>query len=184
MDEMPKWMLAQDILIKAKNEIILEAIDSLHNEIKEKRLEVNGHTIKLPDKSSDIEMDMLVIGNILGQEEEIKKKYVEFMKSIEDKKTESPEIIERINELKKFLMAVTGIHILMNYAKVIDAWVLDFAEVMKIDDAAMIIAETAKRNVERIDTMEFMVKNRTFLKSDALNENEGEILKNAFEMCR
>ena len=55
MDEMPIWMLAQEILTTIKNELVLEAIDLLHKDIKENRVEINGQTIKLPSKPSDID---------------------------------------------------------------------------------------------------------------------------------
>ncbi len=183
-DDIPQWMLAQEILVKTKNELILEAIDLVHIEIDEKRLEINGNTVKLPDKSSEIEMDMLIISNLLEKEDEISKQYSEFIKKIENGEEEKPELIERMDELKKFLMAISSIHLLMGFVKVIDSWVLDFAETMKINNTAMIIAETAKRNVERIDILEFVIKSKNFLKSEALSDEEIDIVKKALQLCR
>ena len=183
MEDMPEWMIAQEILVKSKNEIILEAIDTLHKEIDEKRLEINGHTIKLPDKSSEIDMDMLIINNLLQQEQKIIKQYSSFIKKTENGEELSPEIVERTEELKKFLMSVAEISLLMNFAKTIDAWILDFAETMNKKDVALIISETAKRNVDRIEVLRFMSNNRNFLKSDALTNEEFEIIKDALNKC-
>ena len=183
MEDMPEWMLAQEILVKSKNEIILEAIDTLHKEIDEKRLEINGHTIKLPDKSSEIEMDMLIINNLLQQEQEIIKQYSTFIKKTENGEELSPEIVERTEELKKFLMSVAEISLLMNFAKTIDAWVLDFAETMNKKDVALIISETAKRNIDRIEVLRFISSNKKFLNSDALSKEEFDTLRTALSKC-
>ena len=183
MDDMPEWMLAQEILVKSKNEIILEAIDTLHKEIDEKRLEINGHTIKLPDKSSEIDMDMLIINNLLQKESEIIKQYSAFVKKTEELEEPSSEIIERTEELKKFLMSVAEISLLMNFAKTIDAWVLDFAETMNKKDVALIISETAKRNVDRIEVLRFISSNKKFLNSDALSKEEFDTLRTALSKC-
>lgn len=183
MTDTPKWMIAQDILVKAKNELILEAVDTLHIEIKEKRLEVNGSVIKLPDKSSEIEMDMLILNNLLEQEQQIVENYGKFIKEKEDSEKD-PAMIERINELKKFLMAVTQIKILMNFAKTIDEWVLDFANSMNIDGVAKILAETAKKNVERIEILSFIIDNKKFYDNEALSNEELIYIKEAYELCK
>ncbi|MEM0201054.1 MAG: hypothetical protein QXD23_01480 [Candidatus Micrarchaeaceae archaeon] len=183
MTDIPKWMIAQEILIKAKNELILEAIDTLHKEVKENRLQINGNVIKLPDKSSEIEMDMLIINNLLEQEQQIVKNYGKFIKEKEDSEKD-PLIVERINELKKFLMSVTQIKILMNFAKTIDEWVLDFANSMNINNVPKIISETAKRNVERIELLSFIIDNKKFYANEALNEEEIKNIKEAYELCK
>jgi hypothetical protein len=183
MVDTPKWMIAQDLLVRAQNELIVEAIDTLHIEIKENRLEINGNVIKLPDKSSEIEMDMLIINNLLEQEKQIVENYGKFIKEKEDSEND-PLIIERINELKKFLMAVTQIKILMNFAKTIDEWILDFANTMKIDSVPKIIAETAKKNVDRIEILSFILDNKKFYQNEALRNDEIEIVKEAYELCK
>ncbi len=183
MADTPKWMIAQELLVKAKNELILEAVDTLHVEIKEKRLEINGNVIKLPEKSSEIEMDMLIINNLLEQETKIVENYGKFIKERESSEKD-PLMIERINELKKFLMSVTQIKILMNFAKTIDEWILDFGTAMKIDDSVKIIAETAKKNVERIEVLSFILDNKKFYENEALSKEEIEIVKGAYELCK
>ena len=127
MDEMPIWMLAQEILTKIKNELVLEAIDLLHKEIKENRVEINGQTIKLPDKSTEFETDMFIIKQLIEKENEIISTYSEFIRKFDVESKNSAQFVERIEELRKFLMSVSSIKILMNFSKTVDLWILDFA---------------------------------------------------------
>ncbi|MGC8479586.1 MAG: hypothetical protein ACP5M9_02875 [Candidatus Micrarchaeia archaeon] len=180
MDKIPAWMKVQEILLKSKNEFILEAIDSLHKEIEEKRIEVKGGAIKLPDKSSEVETDMVIISNLLEQEPSIKERYENFIDSKKD--TDDPQLILQIESLRKFLMAVDEIKILINFAKVIDEWITDPSNAMKLNDASKILSESAKKNVQRIEILEFIVNNKRFNKNEPLDKGELIIAKNAYKL--
>ncbi len=183
-EEMAPWMHCQEILVKAKNELILEAIDALHREADAKRIEIQGSTMKIEGKNNDIDRDMFVINNLLAQEEEIRRRYNEPISRVEHGLEKDPVVVERTNELGKFLLSLTEIHMTMKYARVFDQWVLDIGNTSKLDDPAGIIAETAKRNVERIDALDFIIGDRSFMKNEGLSESEFEVVKRAFFMCK
>ena len=126
---------------------------------------------------------MFIIKQLIEKENEIISTYSEFIRKFDVESKNSAQFVERIEELRKFLMSVSSIKILMNFSKTVDLWILDFAETMNIDNASMILSETAKKNYDRIDLIKFILKNKVFLKSMALDENEVLILKNALEMC-
>ena len=181
---MPAWMLCQEILIKAKNELILEAIDALHRETDAKRIDVKGYTLKIEGKNSDVDRDMFIINNLLAQEEDIRGRYAESIARAENGHEKNPAIIERISELKKFLLSLTEIHMTMKYAKVLDRWVPDIGSAAMLDDPAKILSETAKKNTERIDVLEFVINDRAFMKNEGLSNEEMELVRQAFSMCR
>ncbi len=182
--DMPPWMMCQEILVKAKNELILEAMDALHREADAKRIDVKGYTIKIEGKNSEVDRDMFIINNLLAQEEAIRSRYAESIDRAEKGNETDPAVIERVNELKKFLLSLTEIHLTMKYAKVFDSWVLDIGNSARLDDAAGILSETAKKSAERIDALDFIISDRAFIKNEGLSAEEMEIVKQAFSMCR
>ncbi len=182
--DMPSWMLCQEILVKAKNELILEAIDALHRETEAKRIDIKGSTVKIEGKNSEIDRDMFIINNLLAQEDDMRIRYAESIKSVEEGHEKNPAIVERINELKKFFLSVTEIHMAMKYARIFDQWVLDVGSAADLDDPARILAETAKKNADRIDALEFVLEDKAFIKNEGLSKEEFKITEDAFFLCK
>jgi hypothetical protein len=183
-EEMPAWMMCQEILVKAKNELILEAVDALHREVAAKRMEVNGDIVRIEGKDNDVDKDLFVINNLMQQEPQIREQYGEYIAKAERGAISDPSTLERVEELKKFLMSLSEIHLLMKFARVFDQWVLDFEGTADLKNPDEMIAATAKRNADRIDALEFVLKNRTFIKNEALSEAEFKVFSTAFRMCR
>ncbi len=183
-EDMPPWMLCQEILVKSKNELVLEAIDALHREADAKRIDITGSTIKIEGKDNDIDRDIFVINNLLAQENEIRERYGKYIDRADRGEEKDPAVIERVIELRKFLLSLTEIHLSMKYAKVFDRWVLDVGSAASLEDPKKIIAETAKADAERIDALEFVIEDRKFMKNEGLSNEEMEILRQAFFICK
>ena len=183
-NDMPPWMLCQEILVKAKNELILEAIDALHREADAKRIDMKGSMARIEGRNSDIDRDMFVINNLLAQEEDIRGRYIESIKRVDEGRENDPGVIERTNELKKFLLSLTEIHMTMKCAKTFDQLVHDVGGAAGLGDPARILAETAKKNAERVDALEFVLGDKAFSRNEGLSKDEMDIIARAFFMCR
>ncbi len=183
-EEIAPWILCQEVLVKAKNELILEAIDALHREIAANRMEVNGEIVKIEGKDNDVDKELFIISNLLQQEPKIREQYAAYIKHAEEGQITDAGIMERVQELKKFLLSLTEIHILMSFVRVFDEWLADFSGTMDLNSLPEIIARTAKSNSSRIDALEFIIEDKAFMKNEAVSENEMEAIRTALRMCR
>jgi hypothetical protein len=174
------WLLCQDMLNKAKNELVTQAIETLHDEINAKNIEINGSLISLPDKPKETEMDMFIINKLLGEEEKMKEMYGNYIKSKEtDSIALSASMVERMEKLKKFLLSIEKISILMHYSNMIDAWMNDIGMHAAAKDPAAIIAKTCEKEEQRLKILEYLLKNSTITKEQIFTQSERKILENA-----
>lgn len=179
-DDVPAWLMCEDILNKAKTELITEAMDTLHEEVVAKNIEITGSLIKLPEKPSDTELDMFVINRLLDEAPKIKEVYGKYVSDKDSGEAQNSSYIQRMENLKRFLMSIDKISILMSYGHKIDDWVYDVSMLVQIDDPVKIIEETLKNNSDRNEIIKFILGNKTFLKEEIFTKDERSILEMAY----
>lgn len=174
----PAWMLCEDILNKAKVELITEAMDTLNQEVKEGNIAIHGNIIEVPDKPTETERDMFVINRMLEDAPNIRASFAKFITEKEkDQKSLTPETVERIEKLKKFLLSLDKIELLMGYSSEFDHWIGDVAMQVAIGDPAAIISKTTEHNDLRREILAFILKSKTFEKEEIFNNVELKILE-------
>ena len=174
-DVVPQWITAHDLLIRLKDELIGKAIALLHKEESEGRIKISGTLMSTPDKNSENENDMFILNNITAKIDEMHVQYESYLSSNSEK---DPALIKRIEDLKKFLMAMDSINILVEYSKAMDPWIDEAALEIKSESAAQIIADTASRNPDRVEILKYICKN-SYFRNEVLSKAELEIVESA-----
>lgn len=178
-DDAPAWIMCEDIITRLKEELILEAIDILHEEMKAGRIDIAGYVSLLPDKSNEMQRDMYIINNLIDRELEIMEQYRPFLGSIESET--DPVKVARIEELRKFMLSVQAISTLMRLSKVAEAWAEDTGKYSDSHDIEEIIIGTLRVAEDRVEVLDFVLSSSKFSKSEALSAQELEVLKKARE---
>lgn len=173
-EKIPAWLLCEDMLNRAKNEFITEAIEELNRAIEEKTIEVNGELISMPDRPSDTERDMFVINRLLAEYPKMKEQYGEYIEKNAD--TKDPKKIEAIERLKRFLLSLDTIATLMRYSHEIDEWQHDVAMQVPATEPSKVMAKTIKGNRERSEILELALKSKTFEKEEIFTKEERQII--------
>ena len=175
----PAWMICDDVLTRVKDELILEAIDILHDEINAHRLIIEGYNPVMLDRSIEMERDMYLIKNLTERSEEISKNYSKYFTGEQTADWADPE---RLEELKKFLMSVSGIRILMEMADVFEGWSSDTGRYYKETDPKQIIAKTMGKGSDREKALEYVLKSKKFTENEAVSADELDMLRKGMEM--
>ncbi len=171
----PSWMACEDMITRMKDELILEAIDILHEEIKAGRVDIRGYTSLLPDKPDEMQRDMYIIGNLVQRKEEILEKYRPYFEGRYEEA--DPAKVEGIEALKKFVLSVQAIAMLMRLSEIAERWADDTGKYSDIKGLEKIMLNTARMADERKELLDFVLSSSKFGKSEALTENELGILK-------
>ncbi|HUY70531.1 MAG TPA: hypothetical protein VMV00_03110 [Candidatus Baltobacteraceae bacterium] len=178
-DDTPAWMTCVDILNKAKVELITEAMDTLNNEISEKRIEVNGSLITLPERPNDADRDMFIITRMLEEAPQIKERYGSFIQT--NLESKDANVVMQVERGKKFLMALEQIELLINYSTYIDEWMQDASVLANIKDPSEIMARTIAHQKAREEILVFMLESKTFVKEEIFTDEERRILSKALK---
>ncbi len=182
--DVPAWLLCENLLVDIKNELVLEAIDVLHGEIKEGRIEVNGGLVTASEGKEGIEKDLFIINKIVENGKATTEKFMEYIREKEGNSSELDEYaVHRIEDMKRFLIAVGKISYLMELSVVFNAWVDDAGREARITDPVEILERTVLENKERLPALEFVL-GKKFRIDDAISENEKEILEKALSKVR
>ena len=176
-DDTPAWMVCVDMLNRAKVELITEAMDTLNNEISEKRIEVNGSLITLPDRPNDADRDMFIITTMLEQAPQIRQRYGSFIESGQGSK--DPNVVLQVERAKKFLLALKQIATLMGYSTYFDEWSRDASLLANISDPAEILRKTVAHSSERAEILRFILESKTFAKEEIFTDEERKFLQGA-----
>ena len=174
----PAWMLCDDMLTRIKDELILEAIDILHEEINAKRLVIEGYSPIVLERSEEMQRDIYLINNLMERAEEISKNYSKYFN--DDSSTESADPVQ-IEELKRFLMSISGIRFLMDTAKVFESWSVDTGKYYSEKDPVSILCKTMGAGTEREKALEYVLKSKKITGNEAVTANELSLLKEAYD---
>jgi len=171
----PAWMASEDIIIRMKDELILQAVDLLREEIKAGRVDINGYVPLLPDKPNEIQRDMYIINNLVLREHEIIEQYRPFLEgSIEEK---DPDKVRSIEGLRKFVLSVRAISTLMRLSEVAGRWADDTGKYSELKEPAQVLLSTARMGEDRVEVLDFVLSSSKFEKSEALTKAEMEMLR-------
>lgn len=180
MEEDPAWMVCEDIVSRIEAELMSEALDLLHGEIDAGRIKVDGNMVTASELTGEAERDLFILNKLLEDEQTMRSRYENLVKTVEEGSEVNPEIVGRIEEVKKFLLVVSQISMTMKYARVFKGWFEDAGKHMKVKDPSQIIYMTASQSEERKEALGFVLSNKTFIKNEALNQNELGIVKSAY----
>lgn len=171
-------MLCEDMLNRAKNELITEAMDTLNVEVQQGNIAVHGNIIEQPDKPSETERDLFIINNMLQEADKMRESFSKFIKEKEsDPKSLNGETVERIEKLKKFLLSLDKIELLMDYSSEFDHWITDVAMQVAINDPSKIISKTIEGNDLRKEILSFILSSKTFEKEEIFSGSERKALE-------
>ncbi len=174
-------MVCEDVITRLKEELVLEAVDILHEEVKSGRIDMKGYVPLLPDKSNELQHDMYMINNLRMREHEIIEQYRPYLQG----HTETdPDKLRQVEELKKFVLSVGAISTLMRFSDTAGAWAEDTGKHSKISDQEKIFVDTIKSSEERLEVLEYVLSSVKFLKSEALSKDEISLLKKALSKAK
>jgi len=181
----PAWLVCVDILNKAKNELITEAMDTLKEQIGANNIAIEGNLVTtMPDKSAETERDIFIINRLLENANNIRQTYNRFISEKESvPQNLDSETVERIAKLKVFLLSLDKIEFLMEYSGHFSDWDHDVSMEVKIGSPAEIIAKTVRTNPERREILMFLLNSKIVQKEEIFSENERDILSNALKMA-
>ncbi len=174
-------MVCDDVLTRVKDELILEAIDILHEEINSKRLIIEGYNPVMMDRSEEMERDLYLLRNLTERAEEIRSNYGQYFTGEKTAEWADPE---RLEELKKFLMSISGISFLMDMSKIFENWSSDTGRYYREKDPSSIISKTMGSGTEREKALEYVLKSKKFKENEAVTVQELEMLEKGLAMSR
>ncbi len=179
----PAWMICEDILNKAKDELITEAIDTLNREKEAKRIAVNGSIITLPDKPTEIWQDLFVIRNLMNERENVERAYNKYLhEKGKDPKKMGADTVLAMENLNKFLLSLNQMHMLMHVSEVFEGWITSVSKEARIDDPVEIIKKTLNEHREaRLEALEFVLESKIFIKEGILDKHERKLLERVLE---
>ena len=176
-EEAPAWMLCEEMITRLKDELILEAIDILHEELKAGRIEISGFVPLLPDKHDELQKDMYMIGNLVQREAEIEAQYGPLVDDASNGK--DPERVARREELWKFILSVRAISTLMRLGEVAREWAQDTGQYSGQRNMNDILSRSMNKQSARCELVDFVLSSRRFCKSEALTDDEIGIIRQA-----
>ncbi len=169
------WIACQDLLLRIKAEIAMEAIDSLHAELEAKRLDFKGTLPVQEGESAEHKRDMLMIANIMENWEEMDSTYTKFIKDGEV--SSDPAVVARVEELRRLLLSLSKIRYLMLMVDCMGEWLLEIGNpANRGKQAAELLLLTARGHAEREEALRYSCSNREFIKSGAINSQEAKMI--------
>ena len=178
MEESPAWMVCEDLISRIKGELMHEAVELLHKEIDSGRIKVDGGLVTAAEGTSEAEQDSFILGKLVAEEPMLKERYANYLSAVGE--NSEPELVARIEELKKFLLAVSQISLLVRYANTFSAWFEGAGRQVKINDPSEIFHVTAISE-ERKEALNYVANSKSFSKKTAFSEKDLKIVKKAEE---
>lgn len=179
--DVPAWMACEDMITRLKEELILEAIDILHRELEAGNVDITGYVPALQDRPEQIQKDIYIISNLRMREAQILDQYVPLLEKNDEK---DPKKLQRIEDLRKFVMSVRAISTLMRFSDIAKDWAESTGRYSNLRDAEQILIKTMNAADEREEVLEFALSSSKFMKSDALNPEEISILRGVLHSSR
>ncbi len=176
-DDAPAWMLCEDMITRLKDELTLEAIDILHEELKEGRIDISGYVSLLPDKPDEMQKDIYIINNLVQREDEIAEQYQPEIERIGIET--DPDKVERAERLGKFMLSVHAISALMGLGEIAGKWAQGIGKYSSYARVGEIISRSMGDDPARGELVDFVLSSSRFARSQALSESELDLFRKA-----
>lgn len=177
-------MVAQSLVIKAKNAMIEEAVDILYGEIEAKRIAINGKFMPMElEKSGEMEQGLFLIRHMLEQKPEMEKYFAAMIKDYKARKSPDEKTVRTMENLKKFMDAVDRIEALTHYGLLFDKWFNDVSKSVAGKAPEEILAKTSGGpKTHRAEAVRFLVKQKLFNDDDIFTKEERKVFTEALEL--
>ncbi len=179
--EKDAWLICEDILSRAGNELMAEALELFRAEAAAGRIKVNGDLVTSSELSRNEERDLFVIEKLLGDEQNLRLRYENLVRAVEEGRELRAEVVERTEEIKKFLLTISQLSLTVGYARIFSLWSVDAGRAIAHESPAALLAETSKDRKDRLEALAFATTSKAFLGSGALSTDELELLRNAYK---
>jgi hypothetical protein len=176
---MPAWIVAQDLLVKAKDALRILALEIYRNEIKGKSVALEGKLVHLPDEHNEDEEDLFVVGKLVEDRDRIGRIYQEYI--IASAGSRDPERIITAERARKFLIALGHLLAVVDYSDIFDDWIEDAGMLIRKESPVEVIADSSGED-GRADALRFLVGDRKFLLERVFSSEEHKILQDALEI--
>ena len=180
----PAWMIAQALVVKAKNVLIEDAIDLLYKEIESKRMSISGSFSPIDiERDGEMEQGLFLIRHLVDERPKIMHELSSKLKELEGIKKPDVQTVEKIESTKKFMLAVEQITALTAYGLVFEQWFNDVSLIVNEKDPAKVLAETAEnKETRRADALRFLSKSRMFKDRELFDDDERKEVSGALEI--
>lgn len=115
------WLEAQAFLVKMKDDMLARALDALEVEVRAGRAAINGRLVTAVEQN-DSETKMFVLENIVDNADAIIRRHSQSIEELEGSGSLDGKTVERMDELKKFLLAVGKMKMLYDYSVELGNW--------------------------------------------------------------
>lgn len=168
-DEFAGWIIAQDLLTRARNGFIIRALEVYRSEMKGKSVSLEGELVHMPDEHREDDEDLFVITKLSEQRDEVGRRYHKYI----DECLSSGDAQKIIagDRARKFLLALGHVIMLMDYSAILGDWTDAASTLVKSGDAVEIIAKTAN-TVSRLEVLEFIVNDKYMVLDGTFHEDE------------
>lgn len=172
----PAWMLAQALVIKAKNVLFDEAINLLYKEIDEKRMALTGKFLPIdPEKSGEMEQGLFLVQQLLEKKDAIIKDFDSSIRKLENEAKDENDV-KRLDDTKRFLIAIEKIALFASYAGVFGEWFDSVSAMANANSASAILVETSRGIPHRIEALRFLIDSKLVYDKELFDDDERDIV--------
>ncbi len=185
-NEIPAWMEAQALMIKCKNVCIEEAIDLLYKEIGAKRMAISGTFMPMElERSGEMEQGLFLIRHLTDQKENLTRSFSDYIaKEESNPKALTPEKLARIEDAKKFIVAVEKITSLTDYGRTFADWFDSASMEVNEKDPSLILAKSSGGpKTHRTEALRSLVGSKLFKAEGLFTAEEKKLMVKALTLC-
>ncbi len=161
-------MLCEDILERAREEMVSEAVRTLEMEEKAGRVSVAGRMVAAREGMEDAERKLFVIGNIADHMEEISGAYYGYVERAGDAAAAGAA---RIDDFGRFVLAASKIAMLVWYSRTLGDWIEDVSMHIK-ERTVMEVLEGTLGSEGRLEVLEFVISGKETLFKGIFDDKE------------
>lgn len=164
----PAWMLCEDILEKAREELVSEAVRTLEAEEEAGRVSVAGGMVTAQEGMEDAERKLFIIGNIADRIGEISAAYHDYADRAANAAAGGAA---RIDDFRRFMLAASKIAMLVGYSRTLGGWIEDVGMHMK-ERTIREVLEGTLDSEDRLEALEFVVSGKETLFKGMFGDSE------------
>lgn len=178
-ENMPAWIICQDLVLKIKEELKNQAIIALENEIKEGRMKINGQVMTLDPENKEEERSMFLISNLIEHRAEMIRRYSDYISKNEAKGDLKPQDIINIESIKKLMLAINKIAMLIGYSNLLGMVYNDIGMKVRQETPSKILVELSKDYPDLSELLDFVLSYKPITDAGLLSQSDKIIIKEA-----